>query len=246
MTASMIILKDYIRSFLGKAVYPRLVDPGEFDRMMIVAPHPDDDVIGLGGLMALRPEEVISVVYVTNGDRGDPGRGREETAAVRREEAVNATELLGVDGGRLSFLDFPDGRLKDTGAAREALEEAIKNARPHCLFLPFFIDNHPDHISTVKIVAGVIERCRFETGMWCYETWSALVPNRLVDITPVIDDKVRAVGAHQSQIAHIDYREKIKGLNAYRSLTAGRDVEYAEAFFRCSSEDFVTLSRVLT
>ena len=239
-------LTDYIRRFRGKGIYPRLIGPEEFHRIMVIAPHPDDDVIGLGGLMALRAMEVAEVVYVTDGAKGDPGREPEETISIRREEAVEAATILGVGKSALRFLDFPDGNLENSEVSRGAILSAIGDVRPESIFVPFFTDNHPDHTAVVKIVSCALEDLRIKLDVWCYETWSALVPNHLIDITHVIGEKLRAIGTHRSQIAYIDYREKIKGLNAFRSLSAGREVEYAEAFYRCAVEDFISFSKVLT
>lgn len=115
---------------------------------LIVAPHPDDEVLGCGGLIASasRPE-TLEVLVLTDGSgsppaaAGDPG-----LPEVRRAETRRALEELGLEPGRISFLDLPDGAL----AAEEArldreLRDAVTRAAATDVFVPFRFDRHADH-----------------------------------------------------------------------------------------------------
>jgi LmbE family N-acetylglucosaminyl deacetylase len=75
--------------------------------------------------------------------------------------------------------------------------------------------------------------------------WTPLYPNRIVDISGVVEIKKRAIGAHHSQVSVIDYVEKIIGLNSFRSMTA-KGVRFAEAFYKCSPRTYIEMVRTLT
>ncbi len=101
---------------------PRMPAVAAGDRVLIVAPHPDDESVGCGGLIAsaMAVGAAVQVVYVTNGDafrtaaqklfseRSVPGKDYEKLAQMRQREAVAALARLGVDGSHAVFLGYPD------------------------------------------------------------------------------------------------------------------------------------------
>jgi len=70
-----------------------------------------------------------------------------------------------------------------------------------------------------------------------YEVWSAILPNRVVDISSIFDRKINALSAYSSQLAEIDYIHHVSGLNAYRSITIPES-RYAEAFIEIPGKRF--------
>jgi len=80
--------------------------------LVVVAPHPDDETLGCGGLLAgaSRADRLRHVVFLTDGERSHPGTG-EDLAAIRRTEAMVATAYLGLAPSQLSFLGLPDSGL---------------------------------------------------------------------------------------------------------------------------------------
>src|SRR5437879_6354637 len=78
------------------------------NRVLVLAPHPDDESIGCGGALCLHQQrgDAISVVFLTSGERGLPGMAEESVRSLREAEAASAAEVLGVVG--LDFLRLPD------------------------------------------------------------------------------------------------------------------------------------------
>jgi N-acetylglucosamine malate deacetylase 1 len=184
--------------------------------VLVIAPHADDEAIGCGGTIALAGSATI--VFLT-------GTGE------RRAEAESAARTLGA--GELVFLELAEGSL---GAARpERLRAIIDRVDPERVLAPFPLDRHLDHVDAARLVASALDG---ETApVWCYEVWSPLDPNRLVDISAVVETKLEAIGRHVSQTSRHDFGEAALGLNRYRSLLAP-GATHAEAFFECSPRDF--------
>jgi len=118
---------------------------------LIVAPHPDDEVLGCGGLLAAaRRPDGLAVLVLSDGAlsppaaAGDPG-----LPALRREETLRALDLLGVSERHVSFAGLPDGGLSTRAAQldRELLDAARRTSATD-VFVPFRFDRHPDHQAT--------------------------------------------------------------------------------------------------
>jgi LmbE family N-acetylglucosaminyl deacetylase len=189
--------------------------------LLVIAPHADDEAIGCGGTLALARQ--ATVVLLTGDD-------------ARRAEARTAAALLGV---QLEHLYLVDGAIPDRGAVEEQqLRDVLQRLRPRCILVPYPLDRHPDHARTARLVARVVDDA---AEIWCYEVWSPLDPNRLVDVTSVVDVKRRAIEAHASQTRDLDYVDAALGLNRYRALLAS-GADYAEGFFACSVDELRALS----
>jgi LmbE family N-acetylglucosaminyl deacetylase len=214
------------RSVLGDGP---LVGLPAFRRVMVLSAHPDDESLGCGGTMALLADAgaEISLVIATDGEatRGSARTG-EETARLRREEAEQAGRILGAD---TRLLGHPDGGLPGRlDEVAKDLATALDERRPDVLFLPWFLDGHPDHQALSDALA-LVPRLPEGLEVWGYETWTALVPNRLVDITTVIDRKQAAIDMHQTAAQAFDLGAGL-GLSRWRSVHGLLGRGHAEAF----------------
>jgi LmbE family N-acetylglucosaminyl deacetylase len=213
-------------------------------RVVVLAPHMDDEVFGCGGTIALAADAGarVTFLYVTDGGKGYPGArldgppdpevaaSEAELAARRKEEARRAAAVLGV--ADLVFLDRPDGVLAVTADAVAALADTLARRAPSVVFLPFLTDLHHDHWITNCLFVQAAGRARLSprVACWGYEVWTPLVANAVVDITSVADRKRLAMQEFPSQQTEFDYPRAMLGLNTYRSLHRGRAHGLAEAF----------------
>jgi len=200
--------------------------------VLVIAPHPDDEVIGCGGAIRLRIErgERVSVVFLTSGELGLKQLPRGEAWKIREAEAGNAAKILGLTG--LHFLRQPDWMLADhVSSAAQALVPVLKQDQPAVIYLPHPADGHPDHQATWPILRAALKRCRgLRPELLGYEVWTPLAaPDVAVDISRVLPRKLRALRAHHSQLAEFDYVRAVRALNQYRGELAGR-CRYAEGF----------------
>ena len=85
---------------------------------------------------------------------------------------------------------------------------------------------------------------QFGGEVWCYEVWSNLWPNVVVDISLVVDEKRAAINCYQSVVVHMPYEEAVLGLNRFRGFKMR--IPFGEALYVCPGEAFVDLCRTLT
>lgn len=212
--------------------------------VLVVAPHPDDEVFGVGGTIARLVDEgnQVTVAIVT---RGDSLLFDEKFIEQGREEAQEAHRLLGVK--ETLFLDeFPAAKLDQVPhyELNRALQELIQTIQPSILFIPFVGDIHLDHQLVFKsaLVAARPQRQFAPHTVLAYETlsetnWNApylspgFHPNLYVDISQYIDKKLKAVKMFRSQLHPFPNErsvEAIQALATHRGATVG--CHAAEAF----------------
>lgn len=212
----------------------------ERQRVLVVAPHPDDEAIGAGGSLALHREigsEVV-VAFLT------PAIHEEDVpiARIRREEAQQVGEALGF---RCRFLNHPDGELSlHEGRIGDDLAELLREFAPDTVITPFVSDHHRDHQAAAHALSRALESSGHQGDVWCCELWSTLWPNVAIDISSVVDKKRDAINLYKSQFAGVPYAEGAIALNRYRGMRAY--VPYAECFYVCPAKQFIELGRTLT
>lgn len=223
-----------------------LIEKPQGRRIAVLAPHPDDDVIGCGGTLVKhhRSGDHVAVIYLTCGGRGQDAGGPRSTKleATRRMEAEAAATLLGATS--LTFLDFPDGEVTANPASCDKVKEALDEVSPDVIFLPSFLEEHPDHQATNRIFARLSTGFGETVSVLGYETWPPLTPNRLVDISSTIEIKEDALRKHASMMAVANYAETIRGLNRYRSLYMGAGKGHYEAFIEVKARTYGKLVKL--
>jgi N-acetylglucosamine malate deacetylase 1 len=220
------------------------------ERIVVLAPHMDDEVIGCGGTLArhIACGSHVTVVFLTDGRGGGGGAAADATAgeaniaATRKHEAQLALAELGIM--RMVFLDAEDGRLGANADLVDALRSALVAARPDIVYLPFFLEEHPDHRAASALLSEAVSGAGMSFQCHGYEVWTPLFPNCLVRIDETVEAKRRAIGHYQSQLAEADYLHTAFGLNAYRSSAlADGECRYAEAFYAVSLSQYLDLFR---
>lgn len=134
---------------------------------VIVAPHPDDEVIGAAALIrALKRQNTrVTVVVVSDGAASHPASRRwpaKRLVAARRRESLMALRRLAVSAGEVRFLGLPDGALPQLPArCRQRVRRAINLAASVDLIVgPDAGDAHPDHRAVAAALAGGFGRAR--------------------------------------------------------------------------------------
>lgn len=141
---------------------------------LVIAPHPDDEVIGAAGLIARlrRHGARVRVAVVTDGaasHRGSRQWPRARLVAARQRESLHALRRLGIVAGDVSFLNLPDGQLPSIpGRCYRALRRQVARCRDLDLIVgPACDDDHPDHRAVAAAVAG----CPGGAGRLTYRVW---------------------------------------------------------------------------
>ena len=189
---------------------------------LIVAPHQDDEVLGCGGLIALkrRAGAVVRVVFVTDGAAAYGPLPETQKALLqrrRRREALDAVRELGLSEADVTFLDAPDGSLRLVeGAARSELQQAlieqVRAIRAREVFVTHRHDWSEDHRACYELARDALAQIDDDVELWQYAVWllwSALIVRdfgagefshaKRLAIRQVLSIKRRALRAHRSQ-----------------------------------------------
>ncbi len=236
-------------SYLEPPAAPdRLAAPPRRGRVLVLAPHPDDETIGVGGTIAMHVAlgDPVHVVFLTAGTSGDPtGRiDKTEYAAIREREARAATALLGVSG--VEFWGFPDNfkvTEDDVAAIVPRVLELIRRIEPAVVYAPHRLEQHSDHHAVAVILARTLQALDAPPPAFGYEVWTASQAQFVVDVSAVYAKKLAALACYSSQLEHTDIASFISGLNAYRAVFLEKGATRGEAFVRLDPEARATPSR---
>jgi len=224
--------------------YPAIVETPPGSRIAVLSPHPDDDVLGCGGVLAKHAKAGASItsICLTDGRKGDPTFSSEdELVTERQNEARAACDIIGI--AHLEFLHAHDQVLRATTKLVKQLEQILAKCNPDLVYTPFFLDNHIDHFETNRIFVQAAKTLNPQTMIAMYETWTPLVsPNVLADITGMMSLKERAVLCHKTQTKLINFVTAFRGLNAYRAAFAHLE-GFAEAFMYTSLQEYLATIR---
>lgn len=212
-------------------------------KVLAIAPHPDDEVLGCGGVLlkhSLEGDDVF-VLIVT---RGTPKLYKDEQVENVRLEAKAAHKVLGIK--ETSFLDFHAPELDITSQAEisRALSKYIYQKKIDCLYLPHRGDIHHDHAAVFNagLVAARPVGSYSVKNIFAYETLSetewappfgddAFIPTHFVDISDTFTAKQEALSCFKSQVREFPNPrslEAVEALAKFRGATVG--VPKAEAF----------------
>ena len=214
-------------------------------RVLAIVAHPDDEVLGCGGALALHVDagDSVAVVIACEGESLRYGAG-----AVNQSEHIReAAKVLGID--HVLPLSFADQRL-DTLSLVEVitpLEEAVERFRPHIVYCQYGGDINRDHyvlfqaalVATRPVLAGLGTVFAFETASsteWAYPR--TFIPDTWIDISTTLERKLQAMACYRSEVREYPHPRSLEALR-HRAAYWGNQVSLPAA------EVFMTVRRVL-
>lgn len=200
--------------------------------VLAFAPHPDDEVFGCGGALALHAAagNSVHVVLMTAGDRRPTGESDGAYANLRLQESCAAAGVLGIP--EATCWGLMDRSVGYGEVLVRRIMEAIKGANADVIYAPSLWESHPDHRATAMSTIEAVRRLGGARTLLLYELSAPLRPNCLIDISAVWSAKAKAMACFESQNTTLDYPDFIGSLNRYRALTLNKDVSKVEAFER--------------
>jgi LmbE family N-acetylglucosaminyl deacetylase len=212
-------------------------------KILVIATHPDDEVLGCGGMIARHVAEgdEVHVLVITRGAEDIYSKAEIEAT---RKEMKNAHAILGIKD--VSFLDFPAPKLDSVPQYQiaDTIAKVFRSIQPYAVFLPHHGDIHNDHrvvYHAALVAARPINHSTIKQ-LLCYETLSetewappsgdeAFIPTVFVDISTFLEKKLSALSCYASQMKdppHPRSLRSIEALAVFRGSTVC--VNAAEAF----------------
>ena len=212
---------------------------------MVIAPHPDDEIIGCGATIAkhiLIGNEVFIVVS-TNASIGAPELYTEEQVQFSRKAALQAHQYLGVK--KTFFMDFPAPALNSYPEYKISLSllKIFNEVNPTILYLPHHGDLHQDHkaIYRASLVAARPQGNNRIHSIYCYETLSetewapfqekSFIPNCYVNVTNTFHNKIVAMNFYKTELKDYPHSRSLEAIEALAKFRgASVHVPMAESF----------------
>jgi LmbE family N-acetylglucosaminyl deacetylase len=196
--------------------------------VLVVAPHPDDEVFGCGGCAALYAQAGVPVqaLVLTDGGLWGVAPAGLAIADARQAESRSAAGVLGCLPPL--FADLADRSLACDDALVDLITRHAQTVGADVLLAPSLWELHPDHRAAAQAAIEAVARLAPGTHLVQYEVGAPLLPNALLDITPVLQLKERAMACFGSQLAMQAYDRHIAALNVYRTYTLPASVHSAE------------------
>ena len=212
-------------------------------KVLVIAPHPDDEVLGCGGTIAryTKNGDDVYLCVVTKAYTPD---WPEDEIKERRDEVLRVNRILGIK--KTYFLDLPTAKL-DTIPQKELNEviaQVTNEVQPEIIYIPHGGDVNNDHrlVFDAAMVAirprpgPVIKRVLSyetlsETEWAAPSKESAFMPNVYVDISGALETKLKAMAEYKSELKEFPHPRSLEAISALakvRGATVG--VEAAEAF----------------
>ncbi len=194
-------------------------------RVLAIGAHPDDIEFGCGGTL-IKLSKLGADIFLFIATAGEMGGDPE----VRMAEAKKSAELL---RAKIIWGGMKDTTLFYSRELIQKVEEVIKDVSPNIIFVNFYEDTHQDHYSLSK---ATVTATRYSRNLLFYEvpsTSSSFKPDIFTDITDVLEEKLKLLLAHSSQVdkvnvGNLDILEVAKSTANFRGIQAR--CEYAEGF----------------
>lgn len=212
-------------------------------RFLVIAPHPDDEILGCGGTMRKLVDQGLDV-YTLIVTKGSPKYYSEERIEMGRGQARDAHKIIGLKDS--FFMDFhaPELEIQSRAEISNAIVKLIKELEVDTIMIPHRGDIHHDHFvvfNSALVAARPVGEYSVK-NIYAYETLSetewappfgddAFIPTHFENIEGYIDVKTEAMNAYKGQVRIFPNPrsvEAIKALSMFRGATVG--VKNAEAF----------------
>ncbi|PAV31299.1 hypothetical protein CIL05_01210 [Virgibacillus profundi] len=229
-----LILKRHYRST------KTLSEIGDYQRILILAPHMDDETIGAGATLKLHANNgaQINCAMITDGSNSQSDLDRQELSKTRKLEMEKVKDILGIT--KMYYLDLPDSSFKSNENSQNKLNEIIQEVQPDIIYCTPFVDAHIDHTNTTKLLADTLKKMDYPCGVRLYEINCPIPPleiNCVIDVTTTMKYKKEAISVFSSQQIAFDGFLELNSIK--KALVNNPNTRTVETFLELNSNDFI-------
>lgn len=203
--------------------------------VLVIAAHPDDEVLGMGATIKKFSKRGIGVNLCVVSEGASAQYNDKKMIKVRRESCIRSSKLLGIK--QIKFLDFPDMRLDSVShlEINREIEKLIAKIKPRTVYTTPTNDVNKDHQKVYESTMVVTRPLSSVKSVLCYEIPGIInvpfCPNVYEDVTKEFQFKLKAFKSYWSEMEkspHSRSLETISAIATYRGSQAG--LKKAEAF----------------
>lgn len=240
---NMIPIAKYRKRLLRK-YYPDKLPGFRVDkntRMLMVCPHPDDEMLGAGGMLIKYAKHFDCICMASAGVK-TPQIDAESRADLRIQEFNTVMDAVGIKN-RWIFKTFGVPPMCDQIEKYFADYCKVLDLKKYdYIFLPQPNDAHPEHVFiTNKLFKKIMRHNGYnhDVQIVFYEVWRTISkPDFFFDISDVAQRKFKIIELYKSQNGYINYPYRVEGLNRYRGMQAD-NLDYAEVFLITSGKKYL-------
>ena len=211
---------------------PQIISTIPKSKILIIAPHPDDELFGCGGTIIKWQEasHEVHVIYLTA-----PGKDDTVKCAIKKE-AEHVSEAL---NARPHFLDFEPGAIPKSSTS---FNDLVSSINPDIVFISFLLDDHDDHRRANHLLLNALKSTGKSPDIWSYQIYSTVLLNTVIDITVEMDAKSTLMSEYKSVAGDRDWAHYVKGMNAMNCrFLKGQGAKYGESFLVIDSQEYSSL-----
>ena len=207
-------------------------------RVLIVAPHPDDEILGCAGLMqhiyAYDPKIDIIIIAVTNGTASHPHSrlySAEQLNQIRPQETLTALHVLQLDNVQRIAVNIQDGEIQQS---QSRLHDFLKQyISPHDLLISTYEkDGHPDHEYTAHVVKDIAHQFQLRHLQVLIWAWHWAQPN---------DPQIDWEHAYRLDLSHTDLEKKRQAIDCFQSQIEPDPTTQAAAILSANTIDRILM-----
>src|SRR5699024_1859984 len=163
-----------------------LSDVGNYKRVLILAPHADDETIGAGGTLRLHANQgaEVSCLVLTDGAQSVTELSKGDVVQARKDEMEEVKNILGLK--EVFYLDLEDGGVSSTSQTRVLLWSVIQNLESGLIYSAPDIEAHQDHLEMTKLLAETLVEGVYECHIRINAVNRAFPPSRIKLIAPIL------------------------------------------------------------
>jgi len=214
------------------------------NKILVIAAHPDDEILGCGGTIIkhIKKGDIVNVIFLTDGESSRDNHNLKINK--RKQQAIDCCKYLKTNPP--IFFDFPDNKIDSIPLLNviKKLEGIIKKIKPSTIYTHYFGDLNIDHQKTFEAVNVA---CRPLKGniiknIFCFEVLSSTEwkisykkkfnPNLFINIDNELKKKIFALKIYKEELRKYPHSRSLKGiktLSMYRGIQSGN--KHAEAFY---------------
>lgn len=212
--------------------------------ILVLSPHPDDEIIGCGGtlLKASEQEAAITILQLTDGSGtaalAAADQNTKKTTRLKEAEAV--VRALG-NANLVAWKEV--ARVHETDALAEKMNGLIRNICPDIIFVPFVNEAHRDHVATSRLLAGALKQIenRGRFTILSYEVWGKVPPKNAVVIDDHIYEKERLLMKYVTGMKVVDYISHCLRRDALNSVKYLGHKGFAEVFLAQNADEYMCM-----
>lgn len=166
------LLRNVLRIFSDKLAVSN-------KKTLIIAPHPDDETFGCGGLIAQKIQNgtEVFVLFLTSGEKSLKTVLEKEIKQMRRQSATEAVRLLGVNESNLFWFDFPDGEIprqgnEDFKLAKAKMAKIVNSMNIEEIVAPHYLEGWSDHLAAYELAVEMSKESKQNIDLYLYWVWA--------------------------------------------------------------------------